>query len=71
MSYTVLMMEFREDGSVPTYRLDGSFATAEDALAAGQREIATRRTASSQLGFEIHDAKGRAIQTVRPEGSND
>ena len=65
------MMIFKEDGDIPSYRLDRSFATVEDALATGNGEIAAWQSGSSQSGFQIHDAQGKIAYTTKWEAAGD
>lgn len=69
MSYTVLMLRFQDDGSIPTSPLDGFFPSAEAALEAGNREIA-KKGAHGELGFQIYDEKGNIVYEVRRGQSN-
>jgi hypothetical protein len=64
MDYTVLMLRFSRDRSIPTYPLEGSFPSLEAALEAGNREIAERK-ASGEIGFQIHDGNGNMVREVR------
>jgi hypothetical protein len=65
MAFTVVMLHLEENGTVSSYELDGAFATAQDALAAGSDEMRRKQAQSeTDVGFQIRDAEGRAVLQV-------
>jgi hypothetical protein len=64
MSYTVWMVRFEQDGTVPTRRLDSSFTTPEAAFTAGARAVAADTDAR---GFQICGSDGKAAFLVKDE----
>ena len=63
MTYSVVMIRFPSDGSVPAHELEEKFSTREEAVAAGNRELAAQSFAPD-AGFQIRDANGELILSV-------
>ena len=58
MSYTVVMLTFEQDGSIPSYWLEDFFPSPEAAFAAGRAELVAKAVRRGEGGFQIHDGNG-------------